>query len=150
MTYFRTAAVGVAIAILAGTSNGIVVGIVGPFGQRIGIVPALVFTSGVSALVGLASLVLVSKGFSRLFRGIRTPAWMWIAGPLGALYGYSIILAGPQIGVTATIALAIGGQVACAAVIDAFGVFGVRKILPSRVRILSIVLVTLGAALTLR
>ena len=70
-------------------------------------------------------------------------------GPLATLFGLSIF-AGPRIGITSTIALAIAGQVASGAIIDHFGAFGLAKIPAStRARVISVLLLAGGSTLTL-
>jgi transporter family-2 protein len=56
----------------------------------------------------------------------RAPWWAWIGGLLGAAYVTSVILLTPRLGVTATLGLAVAGQLAAALVIDHFGWLGLE------------------------
>jgi transporter family-2 protein len=62
----------------------------------------------------------------------------------------SITFATPRIGAAATIGLLIAGQLAMGAVIDRFGLFGLDPIPIGWERGLGIVLLAVGAALSLR
>jgi len=139
----------VGLSFVAGAINGVIIAVVGRFGVRIGILPALAFTSAVGAVAAIASLPLIDKGFRRLLAGFRAPAWMWLAGLLGPLFGFSIILAGPRIGITPTIALAVAGQIAVGAIVDRFGIFRLARIRLTPSRILAILLLIVGSVLTL-
>lgn len=62
---------------------------------------------------------------------------------------FSITFAQQRIGATATIGILIAGQLAMGAVIDRFGLFGVERIAISPPRGVGIVLLGIGAALSL-
>ncbi len=147
LTPGTVAAVG--LSLVAGAANAGMIAVVGRFGVRIGILPALAFTSTIGAVAAIAALPLIHRGFHQLLAGFRAPAWMWFAGLLGTLFGFSIIFAGPRIGTTPTIALAIAGQVAVGATIDRFGIFGLARIGLTPPRILAILLLIGGSVLTL-
>jgi transporter family-2 protein len=63
---------------------------------------------------------------------------------------FAITIAGPRIGVLATTALLVAAQLAVAAVIDRWGLFGLERVPFSTTRLVGIVLLALGAALALR
>ncbi len=69
---------------------------------------------------------------------------------LSAFIILAITVGPPRIGVAATIALVITGNLAMAAVIDRFGLLGGKSIPLSWPRLLGIALLAAGAALTLR
>ena len=78
------------------------------------------------------------------------PAWLWLGGVLSAFILLSITFAAPRIGVAAAIGLVITGQLLVAAAIDRFGWFGFERIPLHWPRVLGIVLLAGGAALSLR
>ncbi len=75
---------------------------------------------------------------------------MLLGGVMSALIILAITVAGPRIGIVATSAVLIAAQFSLAAIIDRFGWFGVNQIALSWPRVLGIVLLFVGAALTLR
>ena len=79
----------------------------------------------------------------------RTPAWMWLGGVMGLTVVLAITFAQPRIGATATIGILIAGQLVMGAVIDRFGLFGAERIDISAPRAVGIVLLGIGAALSL-
>lgn len=144
-----TSAAAVGLSVAAGVSSAVTVAIIGRFGVQIGVFPALVFTSTVGMLGTVAALLFVPKGFDQFFAGLRAPRWMWMSGLLGTFFGTAIIFAGPRVGITATIALAIAGQIGAGVIIDRFGIFGMSRIALTRSRILAIVLLAGGSLLAL-
>ena len=74
---------------------------------------------------------------------------MWAGGVMGLIVVFTITFAQPQIGATATIGILIAGQLVMGAVIDRFGWFGVEQIGISPYRAVGVVLLGIGAALSL-
>ena len=75
---------------------------------------------------------------------------MLLGGVASAFIVLSITVAGPRIGVVATTGILIAAQFALAALIDRFGWFGVERVALSWSRVTGLVLLAVGAALTLR
>ena len=121
----------------------------GRFGGRVGVFEALSFSTGVQLLFSLLLLLAVRGGLGGLHHVFRTPAWMWIGGLMGLTVVTAITFAQPRIGATATIGILIAGQILMGAIIDRFGLFGVDQIAISPVRAVGIVLLGIGAALSL-
>jgi transporter family-2 protein len=74
---------------------------------------------------------------------------MWIGGVMGLTVVGTITFAQPRIGATATIGILIAGQLVMGAAIDRFGLFGVDQIAISWPRALGILLLGVGAGLSL-
>jgi transporter family-2 protein len=81
---------------------------------------------------------------------IHEPLWLWLGGLFGAMIVLAIAYAPPRIGTFATVALLIAGQLAAGAMIDAFGWFGSQRIPVTISRVSGLILVAVGAALTLK
>jgi transporter family-2 protein len=64
----------------------------------------------------------------------RAPWWSWAGGLLGAFYVSAITFLAPRLGVTETLALAVGGQMVAALAFDQLGALGleIRPVTPSR------------------
>ncbi|MBA3842150.1 MAG: DMT family transporter [Actinobacteria bacterium] len=139
----------VALTILAGLAGSIQVAVMGRFGGRIGVIEALTFSTAVQLALSVLILVSVRAGFGGLGGVARTPAWMWLGGVMGLTVVGTITFAQPRIGATATIGILIAGQLVMGAVIDRFGLFGVDRIDISAPRAAGIVLLGIGAALSL-
>jgi bacterial/archaeal transporter family-2 protein len=139
----------VALAVLAGLAGSVQVAVMGRFGGRVGVFEALSFSTGVQLLFSLLLLLAVRGGLGGLHHVFRTPAWMWIGGLMGLTVVTAITFAQPRIGATATIGILIAGQILMGAIIDRFGLFGVDQIAISAVRAVGIVLLGIGAALSL-
>jgi bacterial/archaeal transporter family-2 protein len=139
----------VALTVLAGLAGSVQVAVMGRFGDRIGIVEALAFATAVQLILAVAILLVVRTGFGGLGGAFRTPLWMWLGGVMGLTVVFTITFAQPLIGATATIGILIAGQLVMGAVIDRFGLFGVDRIDISAPRAAGIVLLGIGAALSL-
>lgn len=142
--------VAASMALVAGVLGSVQVAIMGRFGDRIGSFEALAFSTVVTAVVAAAALLLTRQSFDGFDAAIRSPAWLWLGGVCGAFIVLSVTVAGPRIGTAGTIALLITGQLAMGAAIDRFGLFGLDRIPLSSTRVVGLLLLAVGAALTLR
>jgi transporter family-2 protein len=139
----------VALAVLGGLAGSVQVAVMGRFGGRIGVIEALTFSTAVQLGLSLAILLVARAGFGGIGNAFRAPAWMWLGGLMGLTVVFSITFAQPRIGATATIGILIAGQLIMGAAIDRFGLFGVERIAISPARGAGIVLLGIGAALSL-
>ena len=124
----------VVLVAAGGVGGAIQAALMGRFGERVGTLEAFAFASLLTALIGTVVLVL----------------WLWTAAAMSALIVIGITFAAPRIGTTATIGIVVAGNLAMAAVIDRFGLFGLEKIPFHWPRLLGIVLLAVGAAMSLR
>ena len=141
--------VAVALAALAGLAGAVQLAVMGELGTRVGVAPAIAFSGVVTLVLALAALVAVRQSVSGLADVAREPVWLWTGGALSLFIILSMTVAGPRIGVAATIGIVIAGNLAMAAVIDRFGLFGLDKIPLSAPRLVGITLLAAGAALSL-
>jgi transporter family-2 protein len=141
--------VAVGLAVLAGLSGSVQVAVMGRFGGRIGVIEALTFATVVQLVLSLTILVAARGGLGNLGGALRSPAWMWLGGLMGLIVVFAVTFGQPRIGASATIGILIAGQLVMGAVIDRFGLFGVTQIGISSTRAAGIVLLGIGAALSL-
>ena len=139
----------VALSVVAGLAGSVQVAVMGRFGGRIGVLEALAFASALQLLLSLIMLLVVRSGFGGIGNAFRTPAWMWLGGLMGLTVVLAITFAQPRLGATATIGILIAGQLVMGAAIDRYGLFGVERIAISAPRAAGIVLLGIGAALSL-
>ena len=139
----------VALAVAAGLAGSVQVAVMGRFGGRVGVFEALAFSTAVQLACALCVLLAVRGGLGGLHHVSRTPAWMWIGGLMGFTVVTAITFAQPRLGATAVIGILIAGQLVMGAVIDRFGWFGVEQIGISPYRAVGVVLLGIGAALSL-
>jgi transporter family-2 protein len=142
-------AVAVALAVAAGLAGAVQAAVMGELGERVGVFPALAFSGIVVALLSVASLLVAKQTFRGVGDVLRQPAWLWIGGALSVLIVLAITVAPPRIGVTATIGIVIALNLGVATLIDRFGLFGYDRIPIGWERLLGIVLLGAGAALSL-
>ena len=80
---------------------------------------------------------------------VREPLWLWTGGALSVLIILAITVASPRIGLVATIGTIIALNLGMAAAIDRFGWFGLDAIAIGWTRVVGLVFLGVGAALTL-
>jgi Uncharacterized protein conserved in bacteria len=119
-------------------------------GERIGVLEALAFSTAVTAALAFVILVLAHHSVAGFERAVHQPWWMLLGGVMGLIIVLAITYAGPRIGVAATVGILIAGQLVMGAAIDRWGLFGSEKIALHWPRVLGIVLLATGAALSLR
>ena len=143
-------ALAVVLTAVAGLAGSVQVALMSRFGERIGVVEALAFSTLLTAVLSFGVLLAARQSLSGYGDGLRAPVWLWAAGVMGLIVIFTITFATPRIGATATIGLLIAGQLAMGAVIDRFGLFGLEQIPVGWTRLLGIALLAAGAGLSLK
>jgi len=141
--------VAVALTATAGLGGAIQAAVMGELGERVGIAPALGFSVIVSALCGLTALLVWERSLAGVRATLHEPAWLWLGGLMSVFIVLAITVGPPRIGVAATIGIVIAGNLLSAAVIDRYGLFGQDVIPIDRWRLLGLLLLVAGAALSL-
>src|SRR5439155_1345457 len=77
------------LALLAGLAGSVQVAVMGRFGDRIGVVAALAFATGVQLLLA-TTLLLLTRRTGGIGEAFRSPPWMWVGGAMGLLVVFSI------------------------------------------------------------
>lgn len=105
-----------------------------------------------SIVISLAMIVVVWTTLGRapisLPKLFSLPWWVLIGGAAGALFVLGGIMVAPRLGVAAFFTCIVLGQVLGAAVLDQFGAFGLEARPISWTRVLGIMFVVAGAAMT--
>jgi transporter family-2 protein len=143
-------ALAVVLVAAGGVGGAIQAALMGRWGERVGTLEAFAFASLLTGLIGLAVLLLGRGSLGGYADAARQPVWLWTAAVMSALIVIGITFAAPRIGTTATIGIVVAGNLAMAAVIDRFGLFGLDKIAFHWERLLGIALLAAGAALSLK
>jgi transporter family-2 protein len=142
-------AVAIALAVAAGFAGAVQAAIMGELGERAGVFPALAFSGILAVALGFALLLAVTQSVRGIADVVREPVWLWTGGALSVLIILAITVASPRIGLVATIGIIIALNLTMAALIDRFGWFGLERIPLDWTRLLGILLLGAGAALTL-
>jgi transporter family-2 protein len=141
--------VAIALAVAAGFAGAVQAAVMGELGERAGVFPALAFSGVVAVVLGFALLVVAKQSLRGIGDVVRQPLWLWTGGALSVLIILAITVASPRIGLVATIGIIIALNLTVAALIDRFGWFGLERIPLDWARILGLLLLGAGAALTL-
>ena len=142
-------AVAVALCAIGGLAGAIQAAVMGELGERVGVAPALAFAVAVSLVFALGLLLVWEQSFSGIRTAAEQPWWLWLGGVMSVLIVLSITLATPRIGVAATIGIVIAGNLVAAALIDQYGLFGQEQVAVTWPRVLGLLLLAAGAALSL-
>src|SRR3954471_24360384 len=94
------AGLAVALTVTAGLAGSVQAAVMGEFGDRVGIVPAIAFSTIVTFVGGLTLLLVVERG-QGLGAAVHQPPWLWIGGLLSLFIVLAITIAPPRIGVAA-------------------------------------------------
>jgi transporter family-2 protein len=143
-------AVAVFLSVLAGLAGAVQISMMSQLGDRISVAGALAFATLFTAVAAFGLLLIVRRSLSAYREALHQPWWMLLGGVMGLLIVFTITYAGSRIGVAATVGILIAGQLVAGAAIDRFGLFGSEKIPLHFPRLMGIVLLGIGAALSLR
>jgi transporter family-2 protein len=138
------------LAVAAGLAGSVQVAVMSRLGERIGVTEALGFSTLLTAAIAFVALLLVRHSAGGYERALHQPWWMLSGGVCGLLIVFTVTYAGSRIGITATVGILIAGQLVMGAAIDRFGLFGSQRIGLHWERVVGIVLLACGAALSLR
>jgi transporter family-2 protein len=137
------------LAATAGLAGSVQAAVMGELGERVGIVPAVAFSVIAALFIGLAALLVWERSFAGVRAALHEPAWLWIGALMSVFIIFAITVGPPRIGVTATIGIVIAGNLLSAALIDRYGLLGQEVIPIDHWRLLGLLLLAAGAALTL-
>jgi bacterial/archaeal transporter family-2 protein len=138
------------LAVAAGLAGSIQVALQSRLGERIGVLEAVAFGTTLTAVLAVVILALAHQSLGGFGRAFQQPWWMLLGGLMGGLIVFTVTYAGPRIGVAATVGILIAGQLVMGAAIDRWGLFRSERIALHWPRVLGIVLLAVGAALSLR
>jgi len=142
-------AISIALAIVAGLAGAVQAAVMGTLGERTGVFPALAFAGIVSFALSVSMLLVVEQSVRGLGDVLHQPLWLWTGGGLSVLIILAITVASPRIGLAATIGTIIALNLGMAAAIDRYGWFGLDRVAIGWPRVMGLVFLGLGAALTL-
>ena len=140
----------VLFAIVAGVAGSVQVAVMSKLGDRVGVFGALAWATTLAALLAVSLMLVARQGFGEFAAAARQPVWLWSGALMSIIIVLAITVAGSRIGVIATISVLLAGQFAAGAAIDHWGLFGADRIGVGGVRIIGIVLLGIGAGLTLK
>jgi bacterial/archaeal transporter family-2 protein len=138
------------LAVIAGLAGSVQVAVMAKLGDRVGVFAALAWATILTALFAIGLLLVAKQSVGGIADAARQPVWLWTGALLGLLIIFTITYSGSRLGIVATVAILIAGQLAMGTLIDRFGLFGVDRVALAWPRVLGICLLAAGAALTLR
>jgi transporter family-2 protein len=138
------------LSVLAGLAGAVQVAIMSQLGDRISVAGALAFASLFTAVAAFLILVVAQRSVRAYAEAFHQPWWTLMGGLMGLLVVFTITYAGSRIGVAATLGILIAGQLVAGAAIDRWGLLGSPRIPLVWPRLLGIVLLGIGAALSLK
>ena len=143
------ATLAVALSATAGLGGAVQVAVLGELGERAGVFPAIALSAIVSFFLGIVVLYAAGSSLYGVRDALREPAWLWTGGAISLFIVTAMTVAGPRIGIAATLGLVIAGNLVMGAVIDQLGLFGLDRIPIGWPRALGIAFLAVGVALSL-
>lgn len=139
----------VLVALAAGAALPVQAGVNAAMGRYVGRPEWAAFVSFAVGLVGLGAwLFALRLAPPPALAVARAPWWAWTGGLLGAFYVSIIVLLAPRLGVAATLALSVAGQMIAALPLDQVGAFGLElrpitgtRLLGAALLVVSVVLI---------
>jgi transporter family-2 protein len=138
------------LALAAGAAGAIQVAVQSKLGERVGLLPATLFSAFVSVLVGLVLVLAVHRSLGGVGRALHQSPVLWIGGAMGVIIVFTFAYGGPRIGTAATIGFYIAGTLITTVVVDRVGFLGLQRYPISLGRVAGLVLLGAGAFLMLR
>ena len=138
------------LAFAAGLGGAVQIAVQGRLGDRVGSLEAVATAAVLGGAIAIAALLVARRSLGGVGEAVAGPKWQLLGGVMSVFIVLAITVAGPRIGVVATTAFLIAAQFGLASVIDRYGWFGVERVPVSWPRVLGVVLLVVGAALTLR
>lgn len=138
------------LAVVAGVAGSVQVAVMSKLGDRVGIFGAVAWAATLTAVLAVAVLLVAKQSLGPFVEAARQPVWLWSGAAMSVIIVLGITLAGSRIGVIATVSVLLAGQFAAGAVIDQYGLLGAERVPVNWVRIFGIVLLGIGAVLTLK
>lgn len=139
----------VALAATAGLAGALQVAVMGELGERAGVFPAIALSVIVSFLLGIVVLYAAGSSLWGVRDALREPWWLWTGGAISLFIILAMTVAGPRIGIAATLGVVIAGNLVMGALIDQFGLFGIEERAIGWPRAIGIALLAVGVALSL-
>lgn len=138
--------------ILIGLISGVAVGLQSPLAsmisQRLGMLESIFIIHVGGALLITVPLIFLRGGNLGDWRSL--PWYALLAGSMGLIVVGGVSFLIPRIGVAASITLIIAGQLLISSLLDHFGLLGVHSRPIELQRVLGLLIVFLGAWLTIR
>ena len=140
----------VVFAVIAGVAGSVQVAVMAKLGDRVGVFGALAWATSLAALLAIALMLVARGSFGEFAAAARQPVWLWSGALMSVVIVLAITVAGSRIGVIATVSILLAGQFAAGAAIDRWGLLGAERLNVGWWRIVGIVLLGIGAGLTLK
>ena len=143
-------ALAVGLSATAGFAGAVQIAVMGELGNRSGVFPAIALSAVVSFVVAMPVLYAAGSSLAGVRDALREPPWLWTGGAISLFIILAMTVAGPRIGIAATLGILIAGNLVMGALIDQLGLFGLDRVPIGWPRALGILLLAAGAALSLR
>ena len=140
----------VLFAVVAGVAGSVQVAVMAKLGDRVGVFGALAWATSLAAVLAVALLLVARQGVGEFSAAARQPVWLWSGALMSIVIVLAITVAGSRIGVIATVSVLLAGQFAAGPAIDRYGLLGAERVSIGWWRVLGIVLLGIGAGLTLK
>jgi len=138
----------IGLAALSGAAMAVEGSINAALGKIVGVMESTLLVHLIGTLIVLI-IMIFAGGWASADKLGQVPWWAYLGGVLSVLIIYALVLSMPKVGVANATTAIIVAQISMAVLIDAFGLFGIKRHSFSYYDILGIVLLVIGARILL-
>lgn len=137
------------LAAVSGAAMAVEGSINAALGKAVGVMESTLLVHVIGSAVVLILMIFVGTGWNNFGKLGEAPWWVYLGGVLSVLIIYALVLAIPKAGVANATTAIIVAQISMAVVVDALGLFGMKRHNFNYYDILGIVLLVVGARILL-
>ncbi|MGE5391041.1 MAG: DMT family transporter [Deltaproteobacteria bacterium] len=137
------------LAALSGAAMAVEGSINAALGKIVGVMESTLLVHLIGTVVVLAIMIIMGTGWASAGKLGQVPWWAYLGGVLSVLIIYALVLAMPKVGVANATTAIIVAQISMAVLIDALGLFGMKRHSFNYYDLLGIALLVIGARILL-
>lgn len=137
------------LAAVSGAAMAVEGSINAALGKVVGVMESTLLVHVIGSVVVLILMIFVGTGWNNFSKMGEAPWWVYLGGVLSVLIIYALVLAMPKAGVANATTAIIVAQISMAVVVDALGLFGMKRHNFNYYDILGIALLVVGARILL-
>lgn len=137
------------LAALSGAAMAIEGSFNAAMGKIIGVMESTLMVHLIGTILVVVIMIGMGTGWGKLGKLGQVPWWAYLGGVLSVVIIYALVMAIPKVGVANATTAIIVAQISTAVLIDALGLFGMKRHSFSYYDLLGIVLLVIGARILL-
>lgn len=137
------------LAALSGAAMAIEGSLNAALGKVVGVMESTLLVHLIGSVLVVIIMLIVGTGWGNLGKYGEAPWWVYLGGVLSVLIIYALVMAIPKVGVANATTAIIVAQISVAVLVDACGLFGMKRHTFHYYDLLGIALLVVGARILL-